>query len=275
MMADTAREQEAPEHEAHEAHEAQEVHDHDQQDTARYYDEYWSGATGWSPPPGLDDDLRGWIDPLMVRGRKALDVGCGDGARYGERVRASGVEIHGVDISEVAVESARARGIDARVASLADPLPHADASFDVVICLEVLEHLVDPAIVAHEIARVLKPGGFALLSVPNSAFWTTRVELMFTGRFNPRGSPMTQRAFPWRDPHLRFFNFASIAAMLDEGGLDTVREGGLECQFLRIAGTNRMLGRKSWLDAPLSAIGRRWPSLLARRCIVLATPKER
>jgi methionine biosynthesis protein MetW len=253
----------------------EEENEREGEETARYYDEYWSGTTGWSPPPGLDDDLRAWIDPLMVRGRKALDVGCGDGARYGARVRASGVEIHGVDISEVAVASARARGIDARVASLEDPLPHADASFDVVVCLEVLEHLVSPVTVVREIRRVLKPGGFALMSVPNSAFWTTRVELLFTGHFNPRGSPVTQRAYPWRDPHLRFFTFSSIAAMLAEGGLSLVRMGGLECQFLRIAGAERVIGRgKSWLDAPLSAIGRAWPSLLARRCIVLATPRE-
>jgi 2-polyprenyl-3-methyl-5-hydroxy-6-metoxy-1,4-benzoquinol methylase len=247
----------------------------EQRETGRYYDAYWSGSTGWSPPAGLDDDLRSWLDPLMVRGRKALDVGCGDGARYGERVRASGVDVHGVDISEVAVESARARGVDARVASLADPLPYPDASFDVVICLEVLEHLVDPAVVAREIARVLKPGGFALLSVPNSAFWTTRVEFMFTGHFNPRGSPVTQRATPWRDPHLRFFNGKSLVAMLADSGLRTVKSGGLECQFLRIHGAQKMLGGKSWVDGPLAAIGSMWPSMLARRCIVLATPQER
>ena len=247
----------------------------EQRETARYYDQYWSGSTGWSPPPGLDDDLRRWLDPLMVRGRKALDVGCGDGARYGARVHQSGVEVHGVDISEVAVEAARARGVNARVASLADPLPYPDATFDVVICLEVLEHLVDPAVVAREIARVLRPGGSALLSVPNSAFWTTRVELLFTGHFNPRGSPVTQRAFPWRDPHLRFFNGRSLVAMLAESGLRTVKSGGLECQFLRILGAERMLGGKSWVDAPLAAIGSKWPSLLARRCIALATPQER
>jgi methionine biosynthesis protein MetW len=261
MMSDATREQDAP--------------DEEQQETAQYYDEYWSGRTGWSPPPGLDEDLRRWIDPLMVPGHKALDVGCGDGARYGARVRASGVEIHGVDISEVAVAAARARGIDARIASLSDPLPYPKATFDVVICLEVLEHLVTPEIVVRQIARVLKPGGFALMSVPNSAFWTTRVELMFTGHFNPRGSPVTQRASPWRDPHLRFFNFASIGAMLAEGGLQVVRSGGLECQFLRIAGVDAILGRKkSPLDAFVSAIGGKWPSLLARRCIVLATPQD-
>jgi hypothetical protein len=85
---------------------------------------------------------------------------------------------------------------------------------------------------------------------------------------------VTQRKSPWRDPHLRFFNFASLEAMLAEGGLNTLRAGGLECQFLRVAGVNRMLGRgKSLVDAPLAAIGRTWPALLARRCIALATPQ--
>ena len=243
------------------------------ENASKYYDEYWAGTTGWSPPAGLDDDLRAWLDPLMQPGFRALDVGCGDGARYGLRMQESGVEMHGVDISEVAVQEARQRGIDAQVASLANPLPFDDGSFDVAICLEVLEHLVDPEYVVREISRVLKPGGRALLSVPNAAYWTTRVELLFTGHYNPRGSPVTQRAAPWRDPHIRFFNFGTFAAMLNEGGLKVVRSGGLECQFLRIAGLDGMLGSKSPLDRPLEAIGRRWPSLLARRCIALTTPK--
>ena len=134
-----------------------------------YYDEYWSGATGWKPPEGLDDDLRQWLDPLLVRGHTVLDVGCGDGARYGARLHDSGLTVHGVDISSVAVAEARKRGIDARVACLDSGLPYPDASFDAVICLEVLEHLVNPEAVAREIRRVLKPGGHAALAV-----WDTR-----------------------------------------------------------------------------------------------------
>jgi len=243
---------------------------------ARYYDEYWAGVSGWKPPAGLDADLRAWIEPLLAKGRVVLDVGCGDGARYGARVREGQVEVHGVDISQVAVDAARAVGIDARVARLEEPLPYPDATFDVVICLEVLEHLVNPGAVVREIRRVLKPGGLALMSVPNSAFWATRVELLFTGHFNPRGSPKTQRATPWRDPHLRFFNFRSIAAMTEEGGMSVIRRGGLECQFLRVAGVERLFGAKrTWLDAPFETIGAAWPSLLARRCIVLAERAER
>ncbi len=248
--------------------------DETQEGASKYYDEYWSGTTGWVPPAGLDEDLRAWFDPLMQPGSRAIDVGCGDGARYGSHMQESGVDMYGVDISEVAVQEARQRGIDAQVASLSDPLPFEDSSFNVAICLEVLEHLVDPEYVVREISRVLKPGGRALISVPNAAYWTTRVELLFTGHFNPRGSPMTQRLAPWRDPHIRFFNPRTFAALLNEGGLEIVRAGGLECQFLRIAGVDRMLGSKSLLDKPLEAIGRRWPSLLARRCIALVTPRS-
>jgi methionine biosynthesis protein MetW len=242
----------------------------------RYYDEYWSGATGWKPPAGLDDDLRQWLDPLLVRGHTVLDVGCGDGARYGARLHDSGVTVHGVDISSVAVAEARKRGIDARVSCLDSGLPYPDASFDAVICLEVLEHLVNPETVAREIRRVLKPGGRALISVPNTGFYTTRLELLLTGHFNPRGSPVTQRAYPWRDPHVRFLTFRSVRAMLVEAGLVVQRAGGLECQFMRVAGVGRLFGRThTFVDAPFEAVGRAWPSLLARRCVVLAGAPER
>lgn len=240
-----------------------------------YYDAYWSGTTGWKPPAGLDDDLRHWLDPLLVRGHSVLDVGCGDGARYGAQLHDCGLHVHGVDISSVAVEEARKRGIDARVSRLEGALPYPDASFDSVICLEVLEHLVDPETVVREIRRVLKPGGRALLSVPNTGFYTTRIELLLTGHFNPRGSPVTQRAYPWRDPHVRFLSFRSMRAMLVEAGLVVLRTGGLECQFLRVAGVGRLFGRTHTLaDAPFEAVGRAWPSMLARRCVVLASAPE-
>jgi len=122
---------------------------------------------------------------------------------------------------------------------------------------------------------VLKPGGRALISVPNTGFYTTRLELLFTGHFNPRGSPVTQRAYPWRDPHVRFLTLRTMRAMLEQSELVVLRMGGLECQFLRIAGVGRLFGRAhSWADAPLAAVGRAWPSLLARRCVVLASAPE-
>jgi SAM-dependent methyltransferase len=107
-----------------------------------------------SPPPGA----------------RLLDVACGDGSFLSVAV-ARGVEASGIDLSPVAVESARAAvpGADLRVGDAQD-LPYADSSFDVVTCLGSLEHLPSPDRGAAEIARVLRPSGTALVLVPNLFF---------------------------------------------------------------------------------------------------------
>ncbi|CAN5766007.1 bifunctional 2-polyprenyl-6-hydroxyphenol methylase/3-demethylubiquinol 3-O-methyltransferase UbiG [soil metagenome] len=100
-----------------------------------------------------------------------LDVGCGGGSLSLLFSRA-GCDVSGVDVDGAAIECARqqgtAKGFSARfdVAS-AEALPFAAASFDVVICSEVLEHVDDFEAALSEIYRVLKFGGIFLFSAPN------------------------------------------------------------------------------------------------------------
>jgi 2-polyprenyl-6-hydroxyphenyl methylase/3-demethylubiquinone-9 3-methyltransferase len=109
---------------------------------------------------------------------RVLDIGCGGGFTS-EFVAKRGARVSGVDISAnsiaVAAEHARAHGldIDYRVAA-AESLPYADHSFDVVVCVDVLEHVVDLREVHREVHRVLRPGGVFLFDTINRT-WLSRV----------------------------------------------------------------------------------------------------
>ena len=93
-----------------------------------------------------------------------------------ELLAATGYEVHGVDISEKALELARARVPNAifRVSSEAGRLDYEDEYFDHCCVLGVVEHIQDPHVVVGESYRVLRSGGAAIYTVPNSLspyFW--------------------------------------------------------------------------------------------------------
>jgi SAM-dependent methyltransferase len=184
-----------------------------------YYERYWS-EDGWLPQvqerrfPGR---LQGLIAREVRPQSRVLDAGCGDGAKYGTWLASLAGEYHGVDISENAVVAARARGLDATRAGDISHLPLSDASFDVCVCLEVLEHLVFPLDCARELWRVLKPGGVLIATVPNTTHWRRRIDFALLGRWHPLGNLDGARR-PWDDAHLRFFTRKTFARMLTEAG---------------------------------------------------------
>jgi SAM-dependent methyltransferase len=116
--------------------------------------------------------VRRHLDALP-RDARVLDAGCGEGVlvqEYAARLRIEGVD-------------ANFRSDRVREGSVT-ALPYADATFDQVLCLDVLEHLTFPEqpVALGELFRVLKPGGSALLSVPNLAHLQSRVHFLLQGR---------------------------------------------------------------------------------------------
>jgi SAM-dependent methyltransferase len=99
-------------------------------------------------------------------GRRVLDLGC----RYGALTReyAAGNDVVGVDVDREALAEAAKLGIETRWADVDEPLPFEDASFDVVVAGELLEHVRDPARLVAEAERLLRPGGTFVGSVPNA-----------------------------------------------------------------------------------------------------------
>lgn len=120
--------------------------------------------------------LRAVIDGLdLPRPARVLDAGCGSGrtlddlARYGRAT--------GVDLSPVATQATRARGHEVRIARL-ESLPFRDGRFDLVTCLDVLEHTPDDRRSLAELRRVTVSGGTLVLTVPaHPRLWSAHDEV--------------------------------------------------------------------------------------------------
>jgi len=129
------------------------------------------------PDPRLDRKFERMFELLSERlpVESMLDAGCGDG-RYLAAVGTTGhvpERLVGSDISERILETARAtaaaHGVRPElVRANLESLPFADASFELVLSVQVIEHLLDPAAGLRELARVLRPGGALLLSTDNA-----------------------------------------------------------------------------------------------------------
>jgi SAM-dependent methyltransferase len=111
----------------------------------------------------------------LPAGARILDAGCGSG-RTLEELREYG-EVSGIELSPEAAEIARGRGeYDVRVGRL-EELPWEAGTFDLISCLDVIEHTPDDRLTLRELRRVCKPGGWLLVTVPAyQALWSLHDE---------------------------------------------------------------------------------------------------
>lgn len=105
----------------------------------------------------------------LCEGKMVLDAACGDG--YGSRLISSrALSVIGLDISKKSVEEAKTKYQSSNlefITGSVDNLPFNDASFDVIVSFETLEHVSRHEVVMHEFKRVLRPGGFVIISTPD------------------------------------------------------------------------------------------------------------
>jgi SAM-dependent methyltransferase len=134
------------------------------------------------------------------RGKRVLDLGCRSGALT--RHFLEGNEVVGLDVDAASLAKAEEFGIQPVLANVEEPLPFEDVSFDAVVAGELLEHLRFPDVLVAEIARVLRPGGVFVGSVPNAYRLQGRLRFLL-GRA------------PEDDPtHLRMFSPAVLQELL-------------------------------------------------------------
>ncbi len=177
----------------------------------------------------FDEYIKDW------RGKKVLDLGCGGGFASEEMTR-RGASVVGVDpageLLGVAKLHAEKQGmsIDYRQGS-GEKIPAPDASFDVVVCVDVLEHVADLNKVLFEVNRVLKPGGLFLYDTINrtvfSFLWMILALEWIAGRI-PRGT------HDWR----MFIKPEEIREHLLKRGFEHLGHGGISIQSIRLSGLN-------------------------------------
>lgn len=193
-------------------------------DQSNYYEAYWT-EQGFNPRNvRLPSQLVEVMNEVVEQGSSCLDIGCGTGAKVKRWVEAKDLHYTGVDVSATAIKELRDTGLQGIQVNDPALLPFPDSSFDVAICLEVLEHLFDPVGALKEAFRVIRPGGHFVATVPNSAHLRIRLQLL-RGVWNPNGDDLSIDQ-PWRDPHIRFFTRTTLAAVIQRADFCDVEVGG-------------------------------------------------
>ena len=160
------------------------------------------------------------IEPLLpARAPRVLEIGCGGGGTL-DWLKQSGRAqwTAGIELSSEAAAIASTRVDDVRCGDanvLLEQFPQ--DSFDLILCLDVLEHLVDPWAALSKIQGLLRPGGRIITSLPNVRHHSVVLPLLLRGRWEYRDAGIMDRT------HLRFFSRQGIAGLMRGAGLREVR----------------------------------------------------
>ena len=135
--------------------------------TQAHWDKGWArhGVDGYRATFALPE-IRQMIVEAMPRGVNVLDAGCGVGEIMTLLTEQCACHCAGMDIAPSAVAAVQKKGMPAKVGILPE-VPFEDASFDVLLCTEVLEHVTDAGTAVKNFRRVLKQEGLLILTVPD------------------------------------------------------------------------------------------------------------
>jgi ubiquinone/menaquinone biosynthesis C-methylase UbiE len=189
-----------------------------------YYERFWKkdinknaddGVTG-APPQWQERDLCRILDCLGdIPLGMTLDAGCGNGY-FTKRISELDTvkEVFGIDASETAIQQARKNypGINFSVSEI-NSFKFQDGYFDAIFAIEVLEHIVDISAVIKELNRVLKKGGYFIITTTDfNLLKRIIISLFFFDRY-----------FYPTNPHIRFFDKKTLSDILNKSGFSVVR----------------------------------------------------
>ncbi|MCF7520607.1 bifunctional 2-polyprenyl-6-hydroxyphenol methylase/3-demethylubiquinol 3-O-methyltransferase UbiG [Neisseria sp. ZJ106] len=200
---------------------------------SRIADKWWDKSGEFKPLHDINPLRLGYIDRLgKLSGKQVLDVGCGGGILAESMARHGAACVTGIDMAEKSLQVAQAHAathnitnIEYRclpVEELAEQVPH---SFDVVTCMEMLEHVPDPAAIVRACAKLVKADGMVFFSTINrnpKSYLHLIVGAEHILKFVPKGT------HDWQ----KFITPAELARMCRSAGLDIIDSKGMSYNLL-------------------------------------------
>ncbi len=182
------------------------------------------GLTYSGPEPAhtaayLQRPLLEELGPLS--GKTLLDIGCGNGA-LSASLAGRGAQVVGIDLSPSGITIAREKypELEWSVMSAYDDLKsRLSREFDLVVCLEIIEHLFDPRLFLRRAFDVLRPGGSLVLSTPYHGY-LKNVALALSGRLDAHFTVLGDGG------HIKFFSRRTLQTLLEETGFADLRFRG-------------------------------------------------
>ncbi len=189
---------------------------------------WWDPDSEFRPLHQINPLRLNWIDELAgLRGKAVLDVGCGGGI-LAESMARRAAHVTGIDLAAKPLGVARLHALEEGVSNLdyrevATEVLAAEqpAAFDVVTCMEMLEHVPDPAAVVQACSTLVRPGGWVFFSTLNrnpKAFLFAVIGAEYLLRLLPRGT----------HEYARFIRPSELARWCREAGLSLQGSRGLE-----------------------------------------------
>jgi methionine biosynthesis protein MetW len=169
-----------------------------------------------------DLSIQNALAQLVPVGARVLDLGCGDGAMLAHLQATRGCSGYGVEIDDANVLACVQRGVNVIQLNLDEGLAmFDDASFDVVLQIDTLQHLRNAEVMLRETGRV---GRMGIVAFPNFAHWPNRFSVL-QGRM-----PVTKRLpYQWYDtPNIRVGTHADLGALARKNGLRVIDSFGLQ-----------------------------------------------
>jgi 2-polyprenyl-6-hydroxyphenyl methylase/3-demethylubiquinone-9 3-methyltransferase len=158
---------------------------------------WWDPSSEFKPLHQINPLRLGWIESVVpLQGRTVLDVGCGGGI-LSEAMAALGARVKGIDLSEKALKVAMLHLLESRLdvnyeEISAESLAQREAGqYDVLTCMEMLEHVPDPASTVGACAQLVKPGGHVFFSTINrnpKSYLLAVIGAEYVLRLLPRGT---------------------------------------------------------------------------------------